>query len=123
MYSSVLTCNEESFRSIIEREALDSESLLQQIAEDGTTLLMATAASGCQSILQILLGLLDLESGVEHQEYIEAMAFHGMNALMIASAAGHADVVKTLVDVGHANVNAVHKFSATSALHMVTQLE
>ena len=128
LFSAALSCDERKFQSLVQTVQSDSAAtrIFQEgshTADDGTTLLMAASFSGCQSIVDLILTMLgaaeDDDPIFDRTEYIEKMGSHGMNALMIAAAVGSDGVVSSILSVGHANINATHKFTASTALHMV----
>ena len=125
LFSAALSCNEQKFRSLMQSKIAEI-SIFQDgsySADDGTNLLMAAAFAGCQSIVDLLLTMLnaaeDQDLMVDMTAFVEQIGSHGMNALMIAAAVGSDGVVSSLLTVGHANINATHKFTASTALHMV----
>lgn len=109
LFQAVLTCNVLKFNDLIQRD----EMLLHVMTDDGITLLMAAAYSGCESILMSLL--------TEDIHDIDAVALNGLNALMIASSLGYIDIIRHLVKHG-ADINAKHKFAYSTALHMAAEL-
>lgn len=128
LFSAALSCNDEKFRSLVQSEIASTNIFQDDLyaADDGTTLLMAASYAGCQSVVDLLLTMLttadDQDPLVDMTAFVEQMGSHGMNALMIASAVGSDGVVSSLLTVGHANINATHKFTASTALHMVRPL-
>ena len=129
LFNAALSCDEQKFQSLVQSVQSDNTatSIFQDgsyAADDGTTLLMAASFSGCQSIVDLILTMLiaaeDHDPLVDTTEYIEKVGSHGMNALMIAAAVGSDGVVSSIFTIGHANINATHKFTASTALHMVS---
>lgn len=108
---SVSQCNVVTFTHQLE------ENILEYTLEDGTTLLMAAAFSGCVSIAKSLVQI--ASSKTWERSYIDAVGFHGLNALMIAASRGHSDIIRVLVSEGGTEINARHKFASTTSLHMV----
>jgi ankyrin repeat protein len=116
--------------------------------DDGTTLLMTAAYSGCIPILETLLYALieDAEtldslrneaSGRPYADHVrskgrhfaegvggfdvDGTAAHGATALMVAASRGHSDAVWLLAAHG-AHVNTKHRFASTTPLHMASEL-
>lgn len=79
---------------------------------DGTTALHAAALAGCVACCE---GILD-----SAEELLEEEGAHGMTPLMVAAAAGHADVVRLLLARGARNAR--HVFANSTALHMAAEL-
>eukprot|EP01035_Chromulina_nebulosa_P030241 gene30241-40186_t len=131
LFNAALSCDEQKFQSLVQSVQSDNTatSIFQDgsyAADDGTTLLMAASFSGCQSIVDLILTMLiaaeDHDPLVDTTEYIEKVGSHGMNALMIAAAVGSDGVVSSILTIGHANINATHKFTVSTALHMAAEM-
>lgn len=110
-FKIVLNCDVEKFDVMLRQ----NEDLIYSRSDDGTTLLIAAAYTGCERIVDIILRICD-------GEMIEESAANGMTALMTAASRGFHRIVQMLLSNGHADVNSIHKFAGTTALHMAAQL-
>lgn len=81
--------------------------------EDGTTLLVVAAYSGCLNVVILL---------INEGANVELAGANGVTPLMAAAGSGHAHVIEVLVKSGHASVHIKHKFSSTTALHMAAEM-
>lgn len=112
VHKYVARCDLDSFR----RSFNDPDNFLRDFElNDGTSLLMAAAFSGCKPIIETILSM---DDDVD----IDQVGAHGMTALMIAASKGHRDCVRLLVDHGAA-INKQHKFAGTTPLHMAAEMQ
>jgi len=81
---------------------------------DGLTALMNAAEKGAADVLMVL-----IDAAVENGQdsYVDMMSATGFNALIIASAHGHKDAVKYLINEASADVNLVHDNKVSALMY------
>eukprot|EP00633_Aureoumbra_lagunensis_P008202 CAMPEP_0197305498 /NCGR_PEP_ID=MMETSP0891-20130614/1586_1 /TAXON_ID=44058 ORGANISM="Aureoumbra lagunensis, Strain CCMP1510" /NCGR_SAMPLE_ID=MMETSP0891 /ASSEMBLY_ACC=CAM_ASM_000534 /LENGTH=752 /DNA_ID=CAMNT_0042786587 /DNA_START=490 /DNA_END=2748 /DNA_ORIENTATION=- len=104
--AAALNGDANTFRKLIQKK-------MPQPAADGTTVCHAAALSNCTECLK------DIATYVVPSCF-EAEAAHGVRPLMTAAAAGQANAVRTLLELG-ADPIATHTFAGTTALHMAAE--
>jgi len=93
---------------------LDNDADALAVDADGLTALMNAAENGSTDTLKAL-----TEAAGEGGEikYVDMMSLTGFNALIIASAHGHTDAVKYLINEAKANIQLVHDNAVTSLMY------
>lgn len=78
---------------------------------DGLTALMNAAENGSVAVLK------ELVNASDDEKFVDTMSTTGFNAVIIASAHGHSDAVKYLINEANADVNLVHDNKVTSLMY------
>ena len=78
---------------------------------DGLTALMNAAEKGATDVIKILV------EAADSADFVNTMSTTGFNALIIASAHGHTDSVKYLINEAKADVNLVHENQVTALMY------
>ncbi len=81
---------------------------------DGLTALMNAAEKGAADVMKVLI---DAAEKNGESNYVDMMSSTGFNALIIASAHGHTDSVKYLINDAHADVNLVHDNKVSALMY------
>lgn len=81
---------------------------------DGLTALMNAAEKGSVDVMKLLVGAATKSGSAD---YVDVMSKTGFNALIIASAHGHTDAVKYLINEAKADVNLVHENKVTALMY------
>jgi serine/threonine-protein phosphatase 6 regulatory ankyrin repeat subunit B len=81
------------------------------VDSDGLTALMNAAENGSVGVLKLLV------KAANDVKYVDTMSTTGFTALIIASAHGHSDAVKYLINEAKADVNLVHENKVTSLMY------
>ena len=90
---------------------LENDADPHAVDADGLTALMNAAENGSVEVLK------ELIKASNDEKFVDTMSTTGFNALIIASAHGHSDAVKYLINEANANVNLVHDNKVTSLMY------
>ena len=90
---------------------LDEGAEPSAVDADGLTALMNAAENGSTAVLKLLM------EAAEDPTYVNNMSSTGFNALIIASAHGHEDAVKFLIEEANADVNKVHENQVSALMY------
>jgi len=93
---------------------LDDGADPRAVDADGLTALMNAAENGSTATLKVLIGAARDGSDTK---FVNIMSLTGFNALIIASAHGHTDAVKYLINEAKADVKLVHDNAVTSLMY------
>lgn len=90
---------------------LDEGAEPSAVDADGLTALMNAAENGSTAVLKLLM------EAAKDPTYVDQMSSTGFNAIIIASAHGHQDAVKFLIEEANADVNKVHENQVSALMY------